>query len=119
MTFYTGTPVYPPLDWKSAVGIICPIAIVVGAIALFVGFFYCTRKKLRAYEIDEVIKIMEGTYEVQVDHSYYDTFGVKSHNGLKFSGHKGSMTLGVQSKRSSLAEPMTTGGGQTGRSSED
>lgn len=77
VTVKTGTPVYPPMDWKSTMGIICPIGLLVGAILIFLMLYFVTKKKLRAIELDEIVKIIEGGYEIEVNPDENDIFGIK------------------------------------------
>ena len=47
-TFYRGEPVYPPMDWQTAEGIIMPLSCI---LATFVGFYtvvFLNNKKLKS-----------------------------------------------------------------------
>jgi len=101
VTVETGTPVYPPMDWKTTMGIVCPIGLLVGAILIFIILYFVTKKKLRIIEIDEIVKIIEGEgccgggYEAEVNPDERSSaFGHKQHFG-KFAGHSGSLTVGL------------------------
>ena len=77
VTVKTGTPVYPPMDWKTTMGIICPAGLLLGAILIFIILYFLTKKKLRAIEIDAIVKIIEGGHEVEAAPDENDVFGIK------------------------------------------
>jgi hypothetical protein len=77
VTVKTGTPVYPPMDWTTTLGIICPAGLLVGAILIFIILYFLTKAKLRAGGIDALVKIIEGGREVEVKPDEDDVFGIK------------------------------------------
>lgn len=62
VTLKTGTPVYPPMDWVTPLGILCPIGLLLGAILIFVILYFLTKLKLIIIKINTIIKIIEGGY---------------------------------------------------------
>lgn len=77
VTVETGTPVYPPMDWKTTLGILCPVGLLIGAILIFIILYFLTKAKLRAIEIDAIVKLIEGGHEVEVQPDENDVFGIK------------------------------------------
>ena len=66
MTKYTGTPVYPPIDWDSVGGIVLPLSTLVASVILFFFMYFMNNKKLKSNGYIRIVDILKGNERAKV-----------------------------------------------------